>query len=448
MKLFDSIGGIYQHIDNSVEEARGGVQVFDADRLRKTDIDGVIYNAVFNSNEEVRDEARRIIHLSGVDLGIRPASIQGLYDAMGRRECGGFTVPAINIRGLTYDVARAIFRAAIKLNAGAFLFEIAKSEIGYTDQRPAEYTACCIAAAIKEGWKGPVFIQADHFQVNAKNYAENPELETESLKSLIKEAIDARFYNIDIDASTTVDLSKPTIKEQQTSNYEITALLTDFIRQNEPGGITVSVGGEIGEVGKKNSTEEELRAFMDGYVESLKEGDKGISKISIQTGTSHGGIALPDGSIASVKVDFDTIEQLDKIAKDSYGLAGVVQHGASTLPDDAFHVFPERGTAEVHLATGFQNMIYDSAAFPAELKAEIYDHLKKEHSGERKEGETYEQFYYKTRKRGFGPFKKKMWDLSDDIRETLGTELEERFNGLFTKLNAINTVEHVTKTIN
>ncbi|MBE9528147.1 MAG: class II fructose-bisphosphate aldolase [Proteobacteria bacterium] len=447
MELFDSIGAVYRHMDNSVEEARGGVQVFDADRLRETDIDGIIYNAVFNTDEEIRDECRRVIRLSAADIGTRSASIQGLYDAMGARECGGFTVPAINIRGLTYDVARAIFRSAKKHNSGAFLFEIAKSEIGYTEQRPAEYTACCLAAAIKEGWTGPVFIQADHFQVNASAFAKNPAEETAALKTLISEALDAQFYNIDIDASTTVDLSKATIKEQQTSNYEMTALLTEHIRANEPAGVTVSVGGEIGEVGKKNSTEEELRAFMDGYKESLKEGTTGISKISIQTGTSHGGVALPDGSIASVKVDFDTIEKLDKISKDDYGLGGVVQHGASTLPDDAFHVFPERGTAEVHLATGFQNMIYDSANFPAELKEAVYAHLKEQHSGERKEEDTDEQFYYKTRKKGFGPFKKQMWDLGDEVIGKIGAELEERFDSLFTKLNAVENMESVTKTI-
>ena len=167
------------------------------------------------------------------------------------------------------------------MTQGAFLFEIAKSEIGYTDQRPSEYTACCLAAAIKEGWKGPVFIQADHFQVNAKNYAEQPQEEVESLKALIKEALDAQFYNIDIDASTTVDLSKLTIKEQQTSNYELTALLTEYIRANEPEGVTVSVGGEIGEVGKKNSTEEELRAFMDGYLENPQRGCHGAFPRSV-----------------------------------------------------------------------------------------------------------------------------------------------------------------------
>ena len=74
--------------------------------------------------------------------------------------------------------------------------------------------------------------------------------------------------------------------------------------------MTISVGGEIGEVGTKNSTVEELRAFMDGFLAALPAGMAGLSKISVQSGTSHGGVVLEDGSIADVKLDLDTLERL------------------------------------------------------------------------------------------------------------------------------------------
>src|SRR5512137_2842081 len=105
---------------------------------------------------------------------------------------------------------------------------------------------------------------------------------------------------------------------------------------------------------------------MDGYLEELKkrgEAFKGISKISVQTGTTHGGVPLADGSVAKVKIDFEVLEKLSAMARSEYGLAGAVQHGASTLPDEAFDRFPAVATAEIHLATGFQNIIYDSAQF-------------------------------------------------------------------------------------
>lgn len=442
---FRSIGDMHDALRGAVEEKGGEFEVTDETRLRGEPLDKLVYNAVFNAKGELLEEARRIIKGCACALGIRPASIQHLYEAMGKGECGGFTVPAINIRGLTYDTARAVYRAAEKNNSGTFIFEIAKSEIGYTDQRPAEYAAVLLAAAIKEGFRGPVFIQGDHFQVNAKKYAEDKNAEIGALKDLIAEAMEADFYNIDIDASTIVDLSKPEVPDQQRPNFETTAALTVFIREREKEGVTVSIGGEIGEVGGKNSTEEELRAFMDGYLAILGGNFKGISKISVQTGTSHGGVVLPDGTIAKVKVDFDTIERLTKVAREEYGLAGVVQHGASTLPDDAFHIFPEKGTAEVHLATGFQNMIYDSPAFPQELKDEIYRYLKDKLSGEWKEGQTEEQFIYKTRKKGFGPFKEKIWNIPAERRQKIGSELEDRFDYLFKKLNAVDTVDVVKK---
>ncbi len=221
--------------------------------------------------------------------------------------------------------------------------------------------------------------------------------------------------------------------------------MTEYIRANEPQGITVSVGGEIGEVGGKNSPEEELRAFMGGYSAALGKGKKGISKISIQTGTSHGGVVLPDGTMAKVKVDFDTIERLSRVAREAYGLAGIVQHGASTLPEEAFDLFPKRGAAEVHLATGFQNMIYESPAFPRDLKKEIYAHLISKHSDERKEGDTEEQFIYKTRKKGFGPFKEKMWNVDEARKKKIGSEIEERIDLFFNKLNAGDTAAYVKK---
>ncbi len=445
MALYTDVADIYSNIAANITKSENTVQILNSDGFRKESLDGLIYNAVFNEIEEVKAEARWLIKTAAQALGIRSASIQELYEAMGRGDVSGFVVPAINIRGLTYDTARAIFRSAKKNNAGAFIFEIAKSEIGYTGQSPFEYAAVILGAAIREGYRGPVFIQGDHFQANAKSYVNDKEKEIAALKGLIESAVEAGFCNIDIDASTLVDLDKPTVLEQQRPNFETTAELTEFIRDLEQEGVTVSVGGEIGEVGGKNSTEEELKAFMEGFTDRLKDGVTGISKISVQTGTSHGGVVLPDGTIAKVKVDFDTIKKLSRISRDAYGLSGVVQHGASTLPDDAFHLFVNKEAAEVHLATGFQNMIYDSNFFPGDLKNEVYAYIKKNFSSEHKEGQTEEQFIYKTRKKGFGPFKKKMWDLPVKTKESISKELEDRFEFLFKQLNAVNTKGAVEK---
>src|SRR5215470_17708304 len=206
-------------------------------------IDQVAYKAVFGEGE-ARAGARRTIHLEARSRGAVPSSVFPLYMAVGRGEMPRpFTVPAFNIRALTYDSARALFRAAKRHDVGAFIFEIARSEIGYTEQRPAEYAACVLAAAIREKFEGPVFIQGDHFQASAKKWAtpDGKASEVKALESLIDEAIAAEFYNIDIDTSTLVDLAFETRDEQQKENYTYTAHFTKYIRERQPQGIEISI---------------------------------------------------------------------------------------------------------------------------------------------------------------------------------------------------------------
>lgn len=414
---------------------------------RPLDIEKMAMDLIMNDDLTTKKKLAKKIFDIAYKRGIYPSSIHQFYIARGKGEFSGFTVPAINLRSMTYDLAKAIFRVAKRNNAAAFIFEIAKSEMGYTNQPPIEYSSAVLAAAIKEGFSGPVFIQGDHFQLNAAKFKENPDKEIEGLRVLIADAIESGFYNIDIDSSTLVDLSKADVKKQQYNNYEVCARLTQFIRRIQPRGVEVSVGGEIGEVGSKNSTPEELRAFMEGYRERLRKGRTGISKISVQTGTSHGGVVLPDGTIAQVKLDFETLKTLSEIAKKEYGLAGAVQHGASTLPAEAFHKFAETETTEVHLATEFQNMIYESKHFPTELRVKIYDWLKVNAASERKEGETEEQFIYKTRKKALGPFKKDIMGLPQEARDALTKEIEEKFDFLFKQLNSVNNKELIDKYI-
>src|SRR4051812_46549511 len=437
----DKIEALNTLFGGSVAVHDGNVSVPNPGTLAGPAMDRLVRAAVFGDQDE-RDHARWLIWEIGQEVGVRAASIQDLYMARGRGQTHGFTVPAINVRGAAYDTARSIFRTAKSMNAGAFILEIARSEIAYTDQRPAEYVAVMLAAALREGFRGPVFIQGDHFQVNAKKYAADPKPEVDAVKALAKEAIAAGFYNIDIDTSTLVDISKPNLDEQQRLNYEVGIDILSAVRELEPNGVTISVGGEIGEVGTENSTVEELQAYMNGFNRNLPKGMIGLSKISVQSGTSHGGVVLADGSIADVKLDLDTLERLSKVARDEYGLSGAVQHGASTLPDTAFNNFPKRETAEIHLATNFQNMLYDH--MPAGLRAEIYDWLTTNAKDERKASDSDDQFYYKTRKKAIGPFKQQLWDFS--ARDTkLASVYDAKFRFLFEQLAIGNTASTVAK---
>ncbi len=439
MQSIDSLFG------DAVSVVDHSVHVNNERPLASETMDALVRRAVFGDEHE-RNYARWLIWELGQAVGVRAASIHELYLARGRGEIHGFTVPAINVRGMAYDTARSIFRTAKRLEAGAFIFEIARSEIAYTEQRPAEYVAVMLAAALREGFRGPVFIQGDHFQVNAKKYAADPKSEVDAVKALAREAIPAGFYNIDIDTSTLVDLSKPNLAEQQRLNYEVGVDILKTVRHLQPAGVDISVGGEIGEVGTQNSTVEELTAYMDGFVRTLPTGMEGLSKISVQSGTSHGGVVLADGSIADVKLDLDTLEKLSKVARERYGLAGAVQHGASTLPDTAFHNFPKRETCEIHLATNFQNMLYDH--LPPDLRTKIYDWLRINAKDERKAADSDEQFFYKTRKKAIGPFKRALWDLPASAKASLAAAYDEKFDFLFRQLAVNGTAVHVRRYVN
>ena len=437
-------------LDRLLESYQGILEAKDARILIKDEkrlperLDSLIRDAVFG-DAETQAAARWLIWETAQALGIRPASIHDLYMARGRGEIAKvFTVPAINLRMLGYDSARAVFRAARKLDAGAIIFGIARSEISYPDQRPAEYVSSVLAGAIREGFRGPLFIQGDHFQASAKKYAADPQAETKAIRDLINEAVAAGFYNIDIDSSTLVDLSQPTLDEQQRLNTEVCADFTRFIRGLEPKGVTVSIGGEIGEVGQKNSTPEDLDAFMKGY--NARRGDiTGISKISIQTGTSHGGVVLPDGTLAQVAIDFDTLRLVGEKARREYGLGGAVQHGASTLPDAAFHKFVEAGTCEVHLATAFQNQIIEHPEVPESLREEMYAWVRTHAADERKTKDTEAQFIYKPRKKAVGPFKNQFWSLPKPALDAIGANLEKSFTFLLEQLGVAGTTQVVKK---
>ncbi|HEV8610093.1 MAG TPA: class II fructose-bisphosphate aldolase [Thermoanaerobaculia bacterium] len=444
MNLYSNAAELEEDLDRSGTVRREGLLVVtDPSRFREEMIDGLVWTAVFGIRD-AKEAARRSIREAAASLGILPASILPLYAARGRGEISGFTVPAINVRMLAYDTARAACRAARKLDAGAVVFEIARSEIGYTDQRPGEYAVVILAAAIRESWVGPVFVQGDHFQTNPKRMEADPDREIAAIEALIEEAIAATFYQIDIDTSTLVDLSKPTLEEQQAVNSRLTARFTKFIRAREPKDMPISVGGEIGEVGKSNSTPDELRAYMDVYLRELG-GAKGISKVSVQTGSSHGGVVGPDGTVLRVQIDFETLRRISKVAREEYGLAGAVQHGASTLPAEFFGSFPEYDCAEIHLATEFQNIVYDHPVLPAPLKREVERWLFEKFANQKKKVETDSQFLYKNRKQAIGPFKEQFWNLPAGTREAIRETLEKKFAFLFEKLAVARTRDLVAR---
>ena len=224
-------------------------------------------------------------------------------------------------------------------------------------------------------------------------------------------------------------------------------LFTCLIRELEPSGLTISVGAEIGEVGHHNTTPEEFRAFMETFPKALiADGAArvGISKVSVNSGTYHGGKVLPDGSLAPINVGYDTLRAIADVCRE-YGLAGVVQHGASTLPAEQLSRFPAAGVVEIHLALGFNNLLFDHPRLPQAVKDEIRAYIFEHHAHERAEGETDAQFVYNLRKKSWAGMKQRFFDLPVDIQADLGSSLEQMFADMFRRMNVAQTEELVKR---
>jgi hypothetical protein len=125
------------------------------------------WTSVFSKDEATVEAARWLIWEASQTLDVKSASIHALYKARADGEVHGFTVPAINIRAQTFDMARIVYETAAQNDVAAVICELARSEQTYTFQRVQEYATCVLAGAMAAGWRGPVFIQGDHYQFNA-----------------------------------------------------------------------------------------------------------------------------------------------------------------------------------------------------------------------------------------------------------------------------------------
>src|SRR4051794_13868331 len=89
----------------------------------------------------------------------------------------------------------------------------------------------------------------------------------------------------------------------------------------------------------------------------------------------------------------------------------------------------------------------DHPRLPAELRERLRSWVDENAAGERKSGDTNEQFYYKARKKAIGPFKQDLWSLPEEIRGAIAGDLEKTFAFLFEQLNVNGTQDQVNRFI-
>jgi hypothetical protein len=203
----------------------------------------------------------------------------------------------------------------------------------------------------------------------------------------------------------------------------------------------------LGVVGAQNTPPELVGALLATYPAAVGGGGGGggVTKVSVNTGTHHGGKVLPDGRLADVAVAWDTLRDISRVCREEFQLAGAVQHGASTLPMEYFSRFPETETVEIHLALGFNNLIFDHPRLPEEVKRDIREYVHRHHAAERKPGQTEAQFVYTTRKKAWAGMKARFWALPPDIQEAIMASLESMFGEMFDRMRVGQTQGLVEK---
>ena len=412
------------------------IEIVDRASAAADGIRDLAWTAAFGDDPATVEAAQWIVWEASQALGVRSASIHDLYMARARGEVSGFTVPAINIRAQTFDMARITFETATQFDVGAVILELARSEQTYTFQRPIDYATSVLAGAIAAGWRGPVFLQGDHYQFNAKKYAADPEAMTEEIRRACRLAVDAGYRNIDIDSSTLVDLSLPTVDEQQRANYERAAELTALIRTLEADGVTISVGGEIGEVGKENSNEAELRAYLDGLPARARSTGAGRDRhLQGERPDRARPMAAPCCRTARSDRPPSTSRSTRSSASSpvaSTGSPAPCSTGRRRCPTSCSITSATSRPPRSISPPGFQNALYEHPAFPQELHREIEAWCFANALDERKPDQTDQQFVYTTRKKALGPFKRQLWELP--TRDAILADQAKKIGFLFREL--------------
>ena len=392
--------------------------------------------------------ARWIVWEASQELGVRSASIQELYLARARGEVGGFTVPAINLRAQTFDMARTIYETAAAADVGTVILELARSEQTYTFQRPVEYVTSVLAGAIAAGWTGPVFIQGDHYQFNAAKYAADPEKMTEEIRGACRQAIEVGYRNIDIDSSTLVDLSRPTVDDQQRTNYERAAELTALIRELEPAG----------------RDDQRRRRDRRGRQEELDRGGAaGLSRrLPARARRPAAGRARhqqgqrPDRARATAACRSPTGRSRPSSSTSRSSAGSARWPGATAWPAASSTARapcptscsttsrpwrPPRSTSRPASRTCSSST---RPSRPSSTRA-IHDWCFANALDERKADQTDEQFVYTSRKKSIGPFKRQLWDLA--TKDEILAAQRRKIAFLFAELKVGGTAELVARYI-
>lgn len=419
-----SVEELLGNIKEAVRVTRDSAVITDRAKFINGTVDYLAHEAALSQNTDVKVSAQRILREAALTFNLKLGSINDFYMAKKAGKWANITVPAVNGRTDVYNQFQQLFRAAREKDVGALILELARSEMRYSAQDAAEFNAVSIAAAIKQGYEGLIFAQGDHYQVNKEKYDKggaDREKELKAIEDLIRSAVLAGKYNIDLDPSTLVneaalkeilklesgmvdmylrdhpgltenldengiksvrrrlvdeiemrevDFETEVVKrieglykEMHKTTAEVTMRFIRYIRKLEkelgfPGGFHISVGIEERHIDNPEHKNNPSTVLGSATLIRIIMNDARQEGL---VGPSK--ISLQTGTMHGVggTVDFGIYQRHLKY-RDRIGTAVFVQHGASTLEKQDFDKMKEGDVGEVHLATEYQKMELDVAS--------------------------------------------------------------------------------------
>lgn len=359
-----------------------------------------------------------------------PISGRKIFDALADEKV---IVMAANIR--TQLSTKGVMEAAKKLDA-ALLFEIAKSEVGYTGQSPAEFYQKITETARQIDFDTPYAIHGDHITIK-----ENTPEAIASAKNLIEQEVAAGFTSYAIDASHNFNFDGKTEREQLSDNIEITVKLADLIPRD------ASLEVEVGEVGRTNADgTKKLTTVAESvaFIEALKEQGVKPDLLAINNGSIHGNIFDEQGNIVEqVGIDIERTKAIvDAIRPLGVKLA---QHGITGTPLRLMHLLIDAGISKGNVGTNWQNIVVENLPQDVLAKMESWT-LESEHAKKmlaKKPKISRKELVAKNIKHSLKVFKGELLGLPDDVKQKIDAATQESALSFFTAFNAPGSASKV-----
>ncbi len=412
------------------------VNIIDAHRLRTERIDHLIYNAVFHESERLRYFLYWLIRRAAAGLSIYPSSIHGLYAAAARGQVRRFTAPAVCIRAMPYDAARACFRAAKETGCGAVLLDLSRNLAEGPALSPAEYTSCMVAGAIREGYEGPVFLQANYLHERRVADETGHGHELDRLQDLAEEALNAGMFNLELDTADLEDLSLPELAEQERASYEDTARLAGFVRTTEPAGVDTNLSVKMNSHGDVVHLAQRFRAFMEGFATELTDRAGHVAGI--------GKLSLPVRSTDDLRM----VHDLAEVARREYAVATGVNFDGTPFIEDLLEKLPQFPIVEAHFGNRYEDFILHHTAFPSQLRDAIDGWIDQTYGEMRGREQDHANFHLQMRAPALESFKRQLWDLPPENKDSIMKDLQDTLIADFKRLSAEDTIHLALAAIN